>query len=255
MDATLVLDTRERGLAAELADEHFTTAQLDCGDIQICLDGRPWLVLERKTLADLTQSIKDGRYREQKARMLAGRADCKVGYVFEGPWSWDRNDDAIGGLPRLTLQSAALNCMFRDDVIVVFTRNLADTADLVRQIILRVRKGAFQGGAAAAAAGPSSYSQLLTVSAKKRTNVDPRTTFVMQLRQIPGVADKAATAICDVWPTMASLCATATAATIADVRLGTRRVGPTIAARVCAYLGVVMPADSPAPDVPAAAAS
>lgn len=251
MDAALVLDTREHGLAAQLADEPFMSAQLDCGDIQICLEGRPWLVLERKTLADLTQSIKDGRYREQKARLLAGRADCRVGYVFEGPWSWDRNDGAVGGLPRLTLQSAALNCMFRDDLIVVFTRGLADTADLVRQIMLRVRKGAFHGAGPA----PSSYSQLLTVSAKKRTNVDPRTAFVMQLRQIPGVAEKAATAICDVWPTMAALCATATAAAIGDVRMGARRVGPTIAARVCAYLGVLTPVGSPAADAPAAAVS
>lgn len=44
------------------------------------------IILERKTVADLEASIIDGRYKEQRARLLAYAAEHKVtiGYVIEG---------------------------------------------------------------------------------------------------------------------------------------------------------------------------
>ena len=39
------------------------------GDINYEIDNKLVLIIERKTVNDLSQSIKDGRYREQKARI------------------------------------------------------------------------------------------------------------------------------------------------------------------------------------------
>jgi len=45
---------------------------LDIGDI-IIYNGSYKLIIERKTINDLVSSIKDGRYREQKMRLLSYR--------------------------------------------------------------------------------------------------------------------------------------------------------------------------------------
>ena len=244
---TLVLDIRERALAAELADEPFSSAALDCGDIQVCLDGLPVIVLERKTLPDLAQSIKDGRYREQKLRLLCDKHKerRRVGYVLEGgSWSWDDLPDTVSGMPRRTLQTAAINGMFRDDLHVVFTKSVSDTASFVRRVLQRVRKNPSAFSAVPNAPDgsgegtQSSYSQFLTVSTKKSDNVTPRTVFVMQMRQVPGIAEKAASAICDKWTTMTDLCGSATPEALAEVRVGGRRLGTKTAVRICETLGI-----------------
>lgn len=83
------LDYRERGLQA--LDPTLKTITPPVGDIWIgdmnealLLEGG--VILERKSLTDLEASIIDGRYEEQRGRMLAYANEQKVaiGYVIEG---------------------------------------------------------------------------------------------------------------------------------------------------------------------------
>ena len=68
----LFIDNRETKLISLLDGIiEFQVMQLDIGDIQIVNDKQIVIVLERKTLSDLAQSIKDGRYKEQKARLTS----------------------------------------------------------------------------------------------------------------------------------------------------------------------------------------
>ena len=101
MPVQLVLDVRERGLAAALAGTPFTTAALDVGDLVIQQeDGTPLLVAERKSLADFAASNTDGRYREQRARLMAVRGSgVAVLYVVEGRWT-GVDDAPVGGTRR-----------------------------------------------------------------------------------------------------------------------------------------------------------
>lgn len=64
----LRLDNRERDLIPLLPTA--TVQQLPVGDIWIG-EGPGSLVIERKAVADLESSLLDGRYREQRTRLLA----------------------------------------------------------------------------------------------------------------------------------------------------------------------------------------
>jgi len=86
------LDYRERGLQALALGKTLQTITPPVGDIWIgelsesgsLLEGG--VILERKSLQDLEASIIDGRYEEQRGRLLAYANEHKVaiGYVIEG---------------------------------------------------------------------------------------------------------------------------------------------------------------------------
>lgn len=83
------VDDREHGLIPLMRS--FKTAHLPVGDIWIGLDisGNPaanGIILERKAVADLEASILDGRYKEQRARLLAFAQERKAhpAYIIEG---------------------------------------------------------------------------------------------------------------------------------------------------------------------------
>jgi ERCC4-type nuclease len=75
---TLILDNREHELHLKVSIPH-DFVPLHVGDIHICArtEGtvKPVLVLERKTFADFQSSVMDGRYREQRGRLLAFGAE------------------------------------------------------------------------------------------------------------------------------------------------------------------------------------
>ena len=72
------IDNRERDLIQSFINNNIKieTQNLDIGDIQIIYIDDSYVehnlvVIERKTYDDLGASIKDGRYKEQKMRLLA----------------------------------------------------------------------------------------------------------------------------------------------------------------------------------------
>jgi ERCC4-type nuclease len=112
---SLVIDCRERRLLELLP--HAQRENLALGDVQVRL-GETVFVFERKTANDLESSIKDGRYREQKARVLAAVPPARVAYFIEGRVA--RGDKMLEG--------AITNMQFRDGVHVVLSANVEDTA-------------------------------------------------------------------------------------------------------------------------------
>ena len=80
---TLILDNREKYIIKLIGNAPFVETQnLDVGDIHFLIDNELILVIERKTLKDLSSSIKDGRFREQKARLSV--LNCEMLYLIEG---------------------------------------------------------------------------------------------------------------------------------------------------------------------------
>ena len=124
---TLILDVRERGLAAELtrAGVPYTTAALDVGDFLIQnAEGEPLLVAERKSQADFAASNTDGRYREQRARLMAVRGSgVAVVYILEGALVEDK-------LKRLTTR-----LLLRYSMPTLFSNSIADTAGWCRLLL------------------------------------------------------------------------------------------------------------------------
>jgi ERCC4-type nuclease len=204
----IVVDTRERDLpkALEAAGcTGLTVKPLDIGDIEVWIQGKRTLVVERKSLSDLAASVKDGRYAEQKARMLASGVnhDIIVMYVvevgsFASAFAFDeRMKQGIGGLPAATLQSCVVSMLM--DARVAMTRDVADTAAFVLRAAKRLMK--HQGAASYAHCAAVAS----VVSSKKRENLDPAACFRHQMVQLPGVSVKLARVLCDKFGSMSQL--------------------------------------------------
>lgn len=185
----------------------YVCEQLDIGDIHIVSpDGATRLIMERKTLADLAASVKDGRYKEQKTRMLAAVPAHHITYIIEGG---NMNPSDGHGLSRSSFMGAFIHSMYRDGVHVVWTANVHQTAQWIADV---AEKLAGMKITATAAAEPS-YVQCLRAKTRRQDNLDPRTVYLLQLAQIPSVNVKIAEAIAAHYPTLCDLVqAVATAA-------------------------------------------
>ena len=204
----IVVDTRERELPNALGKigcSNLKIEPLDTGDIEVWIDGKRVLVVERKTLSDLAASVKDGRYAEQKARMLASVTghDAMIMYAIEvGSFATafafdERMKQNIGGIPATTLQSCVVSMLL--DARVVMTRDVSDTAAFVLRVARRLVKRH----------APTSYAECAAVasivSSKKRDNLDPVACFRHQMVQLPGVSVKLAGVLCDRFGSMSQL--------------------------------------------------
>lgn len=193
---TLIVDYREKDIIKELTDTKFETQNLDIGDIIIKKrdTGANLVLIERKTLADLASSIKDGRYREQKCRLKS--SDFKrIIYLIEG--NTPRNPSTAkvsGGMKYTTLESAMISMSIRDGFNILRSNNVVDSARQIKKIMTKM----------------SDYISVLentmnddddvdqyikSVKLKKKENLTPMSCFKLQLAQIPGVSTSMAKCI------------------------------------------------------------
>lgn len=225
------VDFRETDLIHELQKRCvlFNTKNLEIGDIHIRHANGVLLVFERKTVADLAASIKDGRYREQKQRMMATVPAKNITYIIEGGKMFM---PSAHGLTEETFQGAFMNCMYRDGVHVVFTKNTSDTASWVIGVSQRCEKYATIEGNSSV-----EYHQQCKVKTKKIDNITPQTCFILQLCQIPGVSKKIAEVIRDKYGNMKSLIATLSDSTSPTSDLTSLPlIGDKKAKKICEYL-------------------
>jgi ERCC4-type nuclease len=169
------------------------------GDIQIIFNGEesPLFIFERKTIDDLIASIKDGRYKNQKAILLESGYETKqIYYIIEGPLKW--NSQPKQSIDK-TVHGAIINTLLRDKIGIFYTRNIEETFELIRCIYQRVKDD------------PSKYKketieiekQIKTLSIKDKNN--PETCFKNMLCQIPHVNIRSAEAIVSQYQTMQNL--------------------------------------------------
>jgi hypothetical protein len=128
-DVRVVADCRERRLMRLLPGVE--SAQLPVGDVLIVAHGRPRLIIERKSAADLAASIKDGRWRDQTRRMREA-ADEEPGLVacvvVEGDVSSGSN-----GISGAAMSGALLSASVRRGLCVLYSDGLDGTAEIVRR--------------------------------------------------------------------------------------------------------------------------
>jgi ERCC4-type nuclease len=198
--------------------------QLLIGDVQIS-SGDNIILLERKTWADLISSLNDGRYTNQKARLMAERERnprLKFLYLIEGA------PPVYTGFTRLTPNAhayAALTKMaIRDGVCCLWSASFFDSARMILYIVKTEAKGGFisefappaqaaaaanedeegDAGAAAKAAAPArGYSQFVKHASKRKNTEDNMWEVI--LTSVPGISTFKALKIMDVYPTSKSL--------------------------------------------------
>ena len=119
----LIIDTREQKIKnlfdtkkiKSVPDINYSIEALDLGDfIFKDEDNNVILIIERKSISDLNSSIKDGRHKEQKARLLSNYPKEKIIFLLEGNIDYNKVDENI-------IYGSLLNTQFRDKLQIIKT--------------------------------------------------------------------------------------------------------------------------------------
>ena len=222
---SIILDTREHGLIPLLPGA--PVQQLPVGDALIKSGEETVLVIERKTTADFEASFLDGRYREQRTRLLAfcQANKARALYILEGGI-----DGRVRSLTRPAIQKLIHRLMLRYNVAVWVTRSLEDTAATLTLLAEQVKEDSkvFVGE-------QLSYTDVMAPT-KKANKDDPRAFALGALQGCPGVSAKSAAAVLEACGGSLGGVMAADEATLAGVKVGERRVGPAVAKRLYALL-------------------
>jgi ERCC4-type nuclease len=221
---SLRLDNREHALIELLKSESPDVQPLNVGDIWIMAADKPLLVLERKTYADFQASIMDGRYREQRGRLLAFGAEsgARVGYILEGSAAALRPPMTAASIDKLVAR-----LMYIHGIPVFRTDSVAGTAALAKTLAAQAAEDAT---CFANAATPQRATDGIHVV--KRTNTeDPRHFAISFLCLAHGVSTKIAEAWLGAFGSVGAVLA-ASEDDLANVKNGAKRVGNAVAKRV-----------------------
>ena len=235
---TIYVDTRECKLR-ELLEKNgtsFVTKPLELGDILIEHPKRQILV-ERKTITDFNASLMDGRYKNQKLRLLEwrnktdgqtdgktdGKTDARknIVYLFEDK-TGDNKDRAYWG--------ALVNMILRDNIGVIQCDGLTRTAQVIGDIKKKLDEDKFdelEGG---------SRNISLEGYAKGKFNT-PKHCYLGQLSLIPGLSPAIAEKIAEKYPNMRALLDGMDVKTLANIRISEkRRLGDKLAEKIHLYI-------------------
>ena len=219
--------------------------RLDIGDIAFCVESGDLsgvrVVLERKTAADLGASQKDGRYREQRARLYSLRgtgvdgSGVSIGYIVEAPaWSPTLSRSwCLGAFNEVHLQQAIIRLQLRHSIPVFHTMCIADTIAFIRRIakLLVADPAVFQSVAAKTTA-EAAAAYTAEIHVKKADNSTPERVLYAMLMAIPGVGKTAADALVNVSGGSFTALYGKTVEELAVIPLGKRKLGASLAATI-----------------------
>jgi len=197
------IDNRERDLIKLLENNQLIEKKnLDIGDIHICnrkinknnenekkeyidelvSDDDLLVIIERKTYDDLSTSIKDGRYKEQKNRILNSVSpNVRKIYLLEG------NKNTFT-LPKNVLDGTIINTIIRDNIHIMISKNIDETIKIINNIIKNIDK----------------YKEIIIenktncdtgeslINTSKKANMNSETCFINMMSGIPGISKKTA---------------------------------------------------------------
>lgn len=170
---------------------------LDLGDFVIKYNGEVKYIFERKTIRDLSDSIKDGRYHEQKQRLkYAISNNIKVSYIFEYFMDYCNLTDfiKINELNGEIILSGIINTTIRDDFGIFLTKNTNETIYLLDAIIKRMIKNPRKYFIKIE--GVDDINNSYIMKRRKKDNITKENILMIFLNQIPGVSDSISKCIC-----------------------------------------------------------
>lgn len=174
---------------------------------------QPCMVIERKTVDDLLASIKDGRYRDQRERMV--ETGLPIVYILEGRPSEDK-----------AMQGALENLALVHRIPVIPSANMRQTGSIVASLAKKL--------STTAVAVP-----IVTYCPPRAKRDTPLSALEKMLTTVPGVSCTIAQSVSTVYATMAELLAfvlsqNSDATCLAAITIvgKTRRVGPALSRRI-----------------------
>ena len=221
-----LLDTRESELIQRIPDS--IVKQLPVGDIWIGTNDQGimegGLIIERKSIRDLEASILDGRYKEQRGRILSFCQDNKSQpmYILEGSLA-----SGTGRLQKKALMKFIHRLIFHYQIPVMQTQSVQETAELVQTLIEQWKDD------------PTSLqrtTELVKVTdgihvQKKANAADPTQFAISCLAQCPGVSVKMAEQLIQTFVSLQGIL-NASAVQLEAVKVGARKVGPVVSKRL-----------------------
>lgn len=207
MEFSCHIDHREHSLVSLLQITEVASTivveSLDVGDVSLWLGERCVALMERKTIADLAASIKDGRYKSQHEKLRGMRASgVPVFYIIEGHLDYgDQDGQCVHGMHKRSLTSFMINTVMRDDFKIVRTNDVADTSKF---LVAVWRRMSAKPHAYLVTTPPPLGDTLGVHDSSSREAVDDphplktRTRMaccINQLRQVPGISTITAEAI------------------------------------------------------------
>jgi ERCC4-type nuclease len=133
------IDVREKYLINEIENDpifnhELIKKQLDLGDI-IIYDNEDniKLLIERKTISDLTSSIKDGRYNEQSLRLNSFDIhNHNIIYLIEGNFNFNKDINMI--------YSAMISLLYHKGFSIWQSDNVQSTKDIIKRMASKIEK-------------------------------------------------------------------------------------------------------------------
>jgi len=228
-----LLDTRESDLIKILEGTEAIVKQLQVADIWLGVDleGKIMeggLIIERKSIKDLEASILDGRYREQRGRILSFCQENKTQpmYILEGALSSN-----TGRLQKKAIMKFINRLIFHYQIPVMQTASVQQTAELIQTLVEKWKED------------PTSLqrtTELVKVTdgihVQKKANASDHRQFAIScLAQCPGVSVKIAETLIDTFGSLKGVIE-APIKEIEVVKVGTRKVGPVVSKRLSEIL-------------------
>ena len=225
----LLVDSRERQLIP-LLPTSIQIQVLPVGDFWFQdPSGAHKLIIERKTIKDLEASVLDGRYREQKGRLLAlcEERGAQPLYLLEGPYM-----SSTGRVQPPALMKLVARLQFKYGIPVLHTSSLSESSILVQALHDYFLED------------PANFRRDMTplkptegIHVAKKANAEDPTQFLIAcLMQCPGVSSRIAESIVATYSSFPALIG-APESEIAALLLPTgRKVGPVVAKRLKGFL-------------------
>lgn len=193
----------------ETASTKITIVQknLDIGDYVFFdeINAKELLIIERKSLADLEASIKDGRYSEQSFRLNETTLhNHNIIYLLEGA--------IIKYNPKFrnTLYSSLFSLNYYKGFSVINVLNQTETGDILLAFaskLLRENKPGFYSDLSNNENNNenNNISYISTLKTSKKSHINSDNIFQLMLMQIPGISNVSALALANEFKNMENL--------------------------------------------------
>lgn len=197
----LTIDNRENKIIEncnQLEILH-TVQSLDVGDLRIDGPSGQVFLFERKSLCDLALSLRDGRFKDQKDRLLGvlqREPLTSVAYIIEGTFHYSQPKKIVNG--RITLQTiySLLNTtQLKYRIPIITTKDVMDTTMYIKSFLDQLSKNDdFMPVSSGSNAGCFEHTSLMPKISNNR-KTDPQSILTSMLTAIPGISFKTACGI------------------------------------------------------------
>ena len=185
----LIVDNRE-STKAYFQEKNYEWAKFQSlliGDYVFKYNNDLVVIIERKTVEDFAASINDGRYREQKCRLLENHPLNKILYIIEGDLTKDNKSIKYNKVKKSTIYSSIINMYLRDNLNVYHCKNKEETIEFLEVFAAKLKKQGLKF-----LEKKSNYQDSIVSSIKicKKENLTPKLVYKAQLCTIPGISKK-----------------------------------------------------------------